>query len=59
MENKDAVKLSRGAYKVMKDGEEYEPFINTQESAQEFSLKSVLFGVFLELYSVPPVPILD
>ena len=46
MENKEAVKLSRGAYEVMTDGEEYEPFVNTQESVLEFSIKSVLFGVF-------------
>ena len=46
MEKKKAVKLSRGAYEVMKDGEEYEPFVNTQESVFEFSFKSVLFGVF-------------
>ena len=46
MENKEAVKLSRGAYEVMKDGEEYEPFVNAQESVLEFSVKSVLFGVF-------------
>lgn len=46
MENREEVKLSRGAYEVMKDGEEYEPFVNTQESVLEFSFKSVLFGVF-------------
>ncbi len=46
MENNEAVKLSRGAYEVMKDGEEYEPFVNARESVLEFSVKSVLFGVF-------------
>ena len=46
MENKEAVKLNRGAYEVMGDGEEYTPFVSAQESVLEFSVKSILFGVF-------------
>ena len=46
--------LSKKAYEPIPEGEEFEPFVPASESPLEFTLKSIVAGIFFGILFGPP-----